>query len=247
MSPRLSIVIATYNAASTLQQCLSSVARQTFTARELIVVDGGSVDSTVEIVRRNSAHLAYWHSRPDKGIYDAWNQALDRARGEYVCFLGADDMFHSPDTVATIFEAAGEREYDLITGRGRLIDAAGAHEFGKAWNHRKVERRMTICHPGTLHRRDLFERFGRFDTRYKIAADYDFLLRLPADLRTLHLDRVIADLADGGISRDRKWLMLRERYRAQANCPRVGRVRAALNYVDKLWRIPLGKLLRIPS
>ncbi len=106
---------------------------------------------------------------------------------------------------------------------------------------------MTICHPGALHRRDLFQRFGSFDTSYRIGADYDYLLRLPSDIRSLHLDILLADIADDGISRNRRWLMLSERYRAQANCPRIGRVRAALNYVDKCWRIPVGKILGIAT
>src|SRR5690606_30403835 len=111
----------------------------------------------------------------------------------------------------------------------------------------KVARRMTICHPGALHRRDLFVRFGKFDKTYRISADYDFLLRLPSNLQTLHLNLVIADIGDGGISRDRRWPMLYERFRAQAGCPRVGRARAAVNFVDKLWRIPVARLLGIPN
>ncbi|HWU71600.1 MAG TPA: hypothetical protein VN017_09645, partial [Pseudoxanthomonas sp.] len=119
--------------------------------------------------------------------------------------------------------------------------------FGQPWSYRKVARRMTICHPGALHNRNLFTRFGMFDTSYRIAADYEFLLRLPADSRTLHLNKIIVDVADGGISRSHRWKMLAERYKAQAQCPRIGRLRAAINYADKLWRIPVAHLLGIPN
>ncbi len=248
MNPRISIVIATWNAAKTLAHCLDSVVDQRFDGWELLIADGASTDGTQAIIERHVKRIAWSRSGPDNGIYDAWNRALDHARGEYVCFLGADDALHSPDTLSGLIAAIGNGGYDLVTGRGRLIVANGkSHEFGNPWSHRKLMRRMTICHPGALHHRDLFQRFGKFDTSYRICADYDFLLRLPADLRTLHVDRVVADIADGGISRDRRWLMLRERYRAQANCPRVGRARAALNYIDKLWRIPVAWALGIPN
>lgn len=248
-TPRLSIVVATFNAARVLPACIASIRAQTFGAWELLVVDGGSSDGTVDIIGQHSNIIRYWHSHRDQGIYDAWNQALDCCKGEYVAFLGADDVWHEPDTLAHVFSRIGNGQFDLVTGRGVLIgnDGVPAGEFGLGWDYRKVARRMTVCHPGALHRRDLFSRFGKFDISYRISADYEFLLRLPADVRSLYIPSTLVDVADGGISRTRRWLMLRERYRAQANCARVGRVRAALNYVDKLWRIPVAKVLGIQN
>lgn len=241
-APRLSIIIATYNAAQTLERCLRSVINQTYHDWELLVVDAASTDGTLPIIQSYADRIAYWHSYPDAGIYDAWNQALTKAKGEYVAFLGADDAWHAPDSLATMFDAIGENEFDFVSTRGRLVDNQGRllQEFGLAWDYRKVARRMVVCHPGALHRRDLFDRFGMFDTSYRISADYDFLLRLPRNLRSLFIDQPLVDVAEGGISRDNRWLMLRERYRAQAHCPRVGRTRAVVNYIDKLWRIPIA-------
>ena len=247
-TPRLSVVIATYNATKTLEHCLLSIIGQTFDGWEIVIADGASRDGTLDIIRRHEHHIAHWSSRPDHGIYDAWNSALSHVRGEYVCFLGADDALASSETLEHLFAQIGALEYDLVTGMGRMPDAdrATSHVFGRPWNYRAVGRRMTICHPGALHRRELFERFGRFDTNYRIVGDYEFILRMPADLRTLHVESVLANISDGGISRDRWWLMLVERYHAQAQCPRVGRLRAGFNFLDKLWRIPLGKALGIP-
>jgi glycosyltransferase involved in cell wall biosynthesis len=248
MNPRVSIVIATWNSAKTLAHCLDSIVDQRVDNWEVLVADGGSTDGTQAIIKNYGTRIAYSHSHPDKGIYDAWNQALEHARGEYACFLGSDDAFHSPDTLGALFEAIGGNDYDLVTGRGCLVmPDKRPHVFGGPWDYHKVARRITVCHPGALHRRDLFKRFGKFDTSYRICADYDFLLRLPADLRTLHVDCVVADIADGGISRYRRWPTLHERYRAQVNCPRIGRVRAAFNFADKLWRIPIAKALGVPN
>ena len=248
-APRLSIIIATWNAARTFERCLRSITEQDFTDWELLIADGASTDGTVDLIRQQEPHITWWQSKKDDGIYDAWNQALANAHGDYVAFLGADDVWHAPSTLRLIFDAIDDKELDLVTGRGLLVDSKGKlyHEFGGAWDYRKVERRMTICHPGALHRRDLFERYGKFDTSYRISADYDFLLRLPSDLRSLHVDMVLTDITDGGVSRKYRWLMLRERYRAQANCSRIGSIRAAINYIDKLWRIPAAKILGIPN
>lgn len=215
---------------------------------ELLIADGGSTDGTVAILEEYCSHMTWWQSKPDRGIYDAWNQALAHAKGEYIAFLGADDAWHAPSTLREVFEAIGDRQYDLVTSRGILVGRRELrHEFGNPWSHSRVAKKMTICHPGTLHRRDLFERYGLFNIHYRISADYEFLLRLPPDIKSLHLPMPAVDIADGGISRRRRWAMLAERYRIQANCPRIGRTRAVINLLDKLWRIPVAKALRIPN
>ncbi|WP_414637037.1 glycosyltransferase family 2 protein [Arenimonas sp.] len=243
------MVIATFNASSTLQECLDSITGQDFPDIEILVADGGSTDGTADVIVRNAARIAWSCSGPDGGIYDAWNKAVAMARGEYVMFLGADDALESATTMSRVFALIGDREFDLVSGIGVLVDDAGVgyHRFGGAWNHRKVGRRMTICHPGALHRRDLFDRFGCFDTSYRICADYDFILRLPQDTRALFFDAPIARIRDAGVSRRRRMQALRERYRAQSSCPRIGPAFAALYYLDKLWRIPVARLLGIPN
>lgn len=247
--PRISIVIATYNAAATLNECISSIVMQTFQEWELLVCDGASNDGTVDAIRENKQHIAWWHSGPDSGIYDAWNKALEHTSGDYVMFLGADDALLDPGSLARVFNDIGDVSPDLVTVRGLLVSPTGESllEFGQPWNFRKVERRMTVCHPGMLHRRRLFDMHGHFDTGYRICADYDFILRLPQSTTAVHIDTPIARIRDAGISRTRRWLMLEESRRAQARCPRVGSVRATLIYLDRLWRWPVARLLGIPN
>ena len=248
-NPRVSIIIATFNAAETLEECIDSIVGQSFPAWEIIVFDNVSTDGTQEILASRETHIAHWQSAPDSGIYDAWNRALAHARGEYVLFLGADDSLHSPGTLERVFDEIGSQEFDLVTGRGELVseNGVGYHVFGKPWDFRAVMRRITICHPGALHRRTLFEDYGQFDTSYRICADYDFLLRLPSDTRALFIDSALTRVRDSGVSRNRRLKTLRESFRAQASCPRIGRVRAAFNFLDKAWRIPVAKLFGIPN
>ncbi|MDX1516534.1 MAG: glycosyltransferase family 2 protein [Woeseiaceae bacterium] len=246
--PRLSIVIATWQAAATLDSALRSVVEQEFRDWELLIPDGGSTDGTVDVIRQYEPHVQWWQSRPDEGIYDAWNQALGHARGEYVCFLGADDVLADERALARLFVAIGDDDYDLVTSCGRNVDASTGRSvvYGSAWDYDRIGRRMIVCHPGLLHRRTLFERFGRFDTRYRIVGDLDFLLRLPPEIRTRHVDAITVVIDAGGLSRTDVMLRLREQRSALARCERYGPLRAWLAWLDKLWRLPIARALKIP-
>lgn len=246
--PRISIIVATYNAEQVLDRCLQSIAAQSCRDWELIVIDGGSTDGTVAIIQSHAEHIAYWHSRPDAGIYDAWNQALPHARGDYICFLGADDALHSPDTIKDISAAVGDARYDLITCRGQIRNASGLIKrvIGASWQDSKLPRHFAVCHPGLLHHRSIFERHGVFDYRYKIAADLDFLLRLPSKIQCLDLPIVTVDIQDDGISRSRFWLRIMERRMIHSKYSKIGPIRAWIYWIDKAWRRPIALLLGLP-
>jgi len=245
-APKVSLIIATYNSAKTLEKCLDSIERQTYKNIEIIVIDGLSSDKTTEIIFKYSELISYWQSKKDLGIYDAWNQGIENANGEFICFIGSDDFYSDNEALMKIFQQAGEEDFDLITSKGLLLGRTGKHVFGAPWNYRKVARRITICHPGLMHNRRLFERFGLFNTDYRIVGDYEFLLRLPEEIKTLHVDAITVKVADGGISRSRYMDMLKEKRLAQSRCPRIGPLMAWFNYLDKLWRIPIAKALKIP-
>lgn len=247
-TPRLSIIIATWNAARTFERCIASISEQTFTDWELLISDGGSTDGTVDLIQTHEASTAWWQSRKDAGIYDAWNLALAHAKGEYVCFLGADDAWTNADALATIFSAMGARQFDLVTSRGRaLYPSSGKKtDFGSAWDYRRIGRHMVVCHPGLLHNRSLFERFGVFDIKYRIAGDLDFLLRLPERLTSLHVDAITVEIEADGISRKNVLRRLREQRIVLSRCKRYSSVRAWIVWMDKLWRYPIARLFRIP-
>lgn len=245
--PRLSIIIATWQAASTLERCLKSILEQDFKDWELLIADGNSTDGTIDLIRKNEPHIAWWQSKDDGGIYDAWNQALLQARGEFVCFLGADDAWSDSGSLNRLFEAMQGRDYDLITSRGLFADSSSGKSFlfGSAWDYRRIGRRMVVCHPGLLHRRSLFLTYGLFDTRYRIAGDLDFLLRLPKNMKTLHVDANSVIVEAAGISRRNVLDRLREQREVLTRCERYGPFRAYLVWMDKLIRLPFARLLNI--
>ena len=147
-------------------------------------MDGGSTDGTVEIIEANKARISYWESEPDRGVYHAWNKALDRATGEWICFLGADDYFWKDDVLyqmASHLEAASVKGIRVVYGRVALVSESGELVEIVGWPWEKIERRfrqdMPILQTGTMHHLSLFDDHGRFDESFRIAGDYDLLLR----------------------------------------------------------------------
>ena len=123
--PRLSIVTATWQAASTLERCLDATIAQEFEDWEIVIADGASTDGTVDILRAYDSHIAWWDSAKDAGIYDAWNKALPHTRGDYICFLGADDAWADRQALSRLFDAIGSNDYDLVTSVSAALTSIG--------------------------------------------------------------------------------------------------------------------------
>jgi glycosyltransferase involved in cell wall biosynthesis len=211
--PDVSVIIATFHPGmALLERCLDSIAAQQGCSIDVVVVDGGSVDGTVDVLKRRSAELGHWHSEPDDGIYDAWNHALPHARGRWIAFVGADDTFAQPDSLARLVAAAdiaytrnGAR---IAYGRNVVLTADG-HQLdvqGEPWPaiRARFQREMVLPHPGALQHRTLFEDHGPFDSSFRIAGDHEFLLR---ELRNRHAefvpDTMVCLVGGSGVSRSR--------------------------------------------
>lgn len=183
-APRLSLIIAVRNGAATLPDCLDSIRQQTYGNLELIVVDGASTDATVEILRQRDDAIDHWISEPDRGIHHAWNKGLARASGDWIGFLGADDYLWSAAAVETLARhlPAGQTPRPrVVYGQVAVVNGAGEilYVVGDDWSQAgpRFRQVMTLPHPGLLHHRSLFEDFGPFDESYRIAGDYELLLR----------------------------------------------------------------------
>ncbi|MDX8410932.1 MAG: glycosyltransferase family 2 protein [Mariprofundaceae bacterium] len=205
--PHITIIVAVFNGVDTIQQCIDSVADQTYEHKELIIMDARSTDGTLGTLRSNQEAITYWESKPDKGIYEAWNKALRHATGDWICFLGADDYFldeHVLERMVPRLNAALP-EYRVVYGRLAIVNAAGEYMYsiGEPWE--KVEKLflqlMSIPHVGTMHHRSLFDEHGSFDETFRIAGDYELLRRELRGRKALFLpDIVMAAMRQGGIS-----------------------------------------------
>lgn len=199
----LSIIIATYNAETTLQKCLDSIISQKSEDIELIIIDGGSHDETTDIVNHNSDFIDKYVSEPDNGIYDAWNKGIKLSTGRWIMFVGADDRI-LPNTLGDYVDFASNADdaNDIITAKSNFIDLKG-HTIkivGEPYHWDKYKRNMNISHGSTLHNRRLFSEVGLYNIDYKICADYEFFMRKGALLKGLFYDHVILEFKIGGAS-----------------------------------------------
>lgn len=223
-APLISIIVAVYNGAKTLQQCIDSVAQQSYPNKELIIIDGGSKDGTVDLLEANREHFSYCVSEPDKGIYNAWNKGLMQAKGDWICFLGADDYFWDEQVLERMSESLEKLppEIRVAYGQVMLVDENKKSLFaiGEPWE--KIRNRfmqmMCIPHPGAMHRNSLFKQRGLYDESFRIAADYELLLRELKDNDAYYVpDQIVVAMMQGGISSDpaNRLLIMREIRRAQ--------------------------------
>ena len=219
---KITIIVAVYNGAKTLQACLDSIAGQTHPDRELIVMDGGSTDGTVEILQKNSGGIAYWESSPDRGIYHAWNKALEHVSGEWIYFLGADDVLHDKHVLETFVSKMKDAHISPLVAYGKIEFCNGNKRrvMGEPWENikSKIKSGMYIPHQGMFHNKRLFEQCGSFDERYQIAGDYLLLLKSLKFHEPYFMDDfVVADMYAGGKSSEResRWMVLKEFRMAQ--------------------------------
>ena len=208
-APLISIIVAVFNGKATLQQCIDSVTQQTYPNKELIIIDGGSKDGTLELLEENRNQFSYWISESDRGIYNAWNKGLAQAQGEWICFLGADDYFWNITVLERMAVHLEMLPEDIRVAYGQIMligaDRQSPLQQGESWDQVKefFGRSMCIPHVGTMHRRNLFERHGKFDESFRIAGDYEFLLReLKAGDAVFIPDIITAGQRLGGISTD---------------------------------------------
>lgn len=196
MKPLVSVIIATRNCADTLPRALESVWTHGGSRAELLIRDGASTDATPDVIRRHADRIAWWTSEPDRGVYDAMNDAVRRARGAFVYFLGADDLV-LPGFRDTLNALASERT--LYYGDVRLA-STGARYAGP-FDGRKLAR-TNICHQAIFYPRAVFER-RQFDLRYPRLADWAFNMACWSDpaLQFAYVPHVVAEYSDrGGMS-----------------------------------------------
>lgn len=204
---KLSIITATYNAADTLADSLRSVAEQTHPDVEHWVIDGGSSDGTLAVVAANGARVAGFISERDEGIYDALNKGVRLVTGDIVGFLHADDLYADNDVLADVARAFANPAVDAVYGDLTYVDRQDPGRVIRYWragpfDRRRLEWGWMPPHPTVFVRRAIYDRLGNFDTRFRIAADYDCLVRFfyQGGIRAVYIPRVLVSMRVGGVS-----------------------------------------------
>lgn len=197
---KFSIITITYNSEKTLEETIKSVAKQDFIDYEYIIVDGGSTDHTLDIVKKYGGIVSKWISEPDKGISDAFNKGIKIATGEIICIINSDDMLCA-DALQTINDNI-EEDTDVFYGNAIMFGRGEKQYRYKPFDNIDVLReRMAVVHPATVVRKSAYDRYGVFDIRYKCAMDRELLLRMyVAGAKFQYINHDLAKMRLGGVN-----------------------------------------------
>jgi glycosyltransferase involved in cell wall biosynthesis len=199
LSQRASISIVTicFNAVEHIEATIASVLIQGIPGLEYIIIDGGSTDGTIDVIRKYEKQLAAWVSEPDEGISDAFNKGIALASGELVGLLNAAD-YYVPGALKELLSIY--KGSDVIYGNMRtLVEGKSNGDFHP--DHQKLKSDMTLCHPATFIRKDAYLRYGDYRSDYRLAMDYELLLRfLLAGAAFEKIDLVLTEMSMDGVS-----------------------------------------------
>lgn len=215
----ISIITVSYNAALTIEYALNSVVNQTYPFIEYLVIDGNSTDSTISIIEKYKNKISYFISEPDGGIYDAMNKGIKKATGEIIGFLNADDYYANNYVIEKIMSIF--RTYNVLSCYGDL-------SYVKNHENEKIVRywKSSPFHPGKFRsgwmpphptffvKKDVYEKYGYFNTDLKIAADYEIMLRLLEKhlISSHYIPEQLVKMRVGGVSNRRIMNILKANY-----------------------------------
>ncbi|MBQ2786485.1 MAG: glycosyltransferase [Bacteroidaceae bacterium] len=221
-SPKFSIITVTYNAAQVIEPTLRSIIAQTYTNYEFLLIDGGSSDNTVAIVRQSGVRVTHLVSEPDKGLYDAMNKGLKIATGDYLCFLNAGDAFHAPDTLEKVAACAISQNSlpGVLYGETAEVDAARHFmrmrrlQAPENLTWRSFKQGMLVCHQAFYARRDLAP---LFNLEYRYSSDVDWCIRvMKRSEKMLNVHLTVVDYLQNGLSLQHHRASLIERFKVMS-------------------------------
>lgn len=205
--PVISVITVCFNDSSTLGLALQSVVDQDWPRIEHVVIDGGSTDGTLEILDQYRPHLAQVVSEPDNGIYDAMNKGLDLATGDIICFLNADDQYTSNMVLTEVATEMQKQKLDALMGDVSFFHASDPSRTVRRYRSDRFSPEQLAfgwmpAHPALFLTKGVIQRVGRFRTDYRIAGDFEFIVRIfhRQWLRYRHYPKVLVRMQTGGTS-----------------------------------------------
>lgn len=203
---KISIITVVYNNCATILDAINSVKSQSFSQIEHIIVDGSSTDGTLEIIKNNSDKISKFISGKDSGIYDAMNKGISLATGDIIGILNSDDFYFDSDVLFDVFnEFNNDPSLDVLYGNIVYVNKDNTDLIKRKWishNYYKnyFENGNVPPHPSLFLKRSVYENVGFFNLEYKLAADYDFMLRVFKKFNFKHkyIDRMMVKMRLGG-------------------------------------------------
>jgi len=219
---KISVITPVYNGQETIQSCIESVLSQHYPDKEYIIVDGGSKDKTIEILKSYPSNDLKWISEKDKGLYDAFNKGIAMSSGDLICFLCADDMYIHENVLQTIASAFIKNPgYDIVYGDIIYVNRNNLNKIDRYWKSSPF--RPGLFKKGWLPpntalfiRKAAFEKYGAFNLKFKFASDVDLQYRFFEihRLRTFYTPGILVAMRSGGVSNS-NW---RNMYKSLKEC-----------------------------
>ena len=202
---RISVVTVCYNSASTIEDTIISVSSQSHQNVEYIIVDGGSDDGTVELIRRHADKVARYVSEPDNGIYDAMNKGIAMVSGDIIGFLNADDVYADNYALEKVVGVFADPSVDACYSNLVYVAPENLDKVIRYWEscdykNGLFEKGWVPAHPTFFVRKSIYEKFGNFDLNYKLAADYELMTRFMVShkIKTKYIPAVLVKMRLGG-------------------------------------------------
>ena len=218
---KISIITISFNANDTIEKTLKSVVGQSYKNIEHLIIDGGSIDNTLEICNSFS-HISKIISESDKGVYDAFNKGLKLATGEIIGFLNADDVFYSEKAVEDVVNAFSNNETDIVYGNLDYVNEEGKvirNWISRPYAKGLVKKAWMPAHPSFYCKKEVYDRLGGYNDSFKIAGDFELCLRFLEinNIPSFYLNKKVVKMLVGGISNSglkSKWTIFKEELRA---------------------------------
>lgn len=201
--PLISIITVVFNGEKYIEDTILSVINQTYNNIEYIIIDGGSTDRTLDIIKKYEKDIDFWISEKDEGIYDAMNKGLKFCSGEIIGIINSDDYYSDKDVFSKLVEVINHRPGDIYYGNMIIINQNKNEVIEKRYtNLKKLYFGMYLNHPSTFVKRSIYMSLGLFDSKnFRIAADYDFMLRnFINKSKFIYVDQFMVFMRDGGES-----------------------------------------------
>lgn len=227
---KISVVTVVYNAVDSIEDAINSVIAQDYEDIEHIVIDGGSVDGTMDVVNRYREQLAVVISEPDNGIYDAMNKGIDLATGDIIGNLNADDWYADNSVLSRVVNAFSEdKDLDAIYGDIVYVTKNEPHSIVRYWESQPYqeglfEKGWMPAHPSFFVRREIYNRYGKFDLDLQIQSDFDLTMRFMVvnKIKTRYLPGVMVKMRMGGVTNNRISNVIKGNFEAYKACRKNG-------------------------
>ncbi len=247
---KVSIITVTYNCVNFIESCILSIKNQSYKNIEHIIVDGGSNDGTVEIIKKHEKNISRWISEKDNGLYFALNKGIDFCSGEIIGILHADDFYAYPEVIEDVVNIFTNTASDAVYGDLKYVDSKNTKKITRVWkagNYRlkSFEYGWMPPHPAFFVKRDIYLKYGKFNTTLQNSADYELMLRFlyKHQIKASYLPKTLVNMRIGGISNKN----IRSRINANVEDRKAWKINGLKPKFYTLWLKPLRKIKQFLS